>query len=96
MTGDGTGMLDWRPVSERYLMDLHRILQELRAERDRLTAAIEALEGKQTRPASASTTRRARIGRPRKHRLTAAGRRRLSEMMKRRWAERRKKASRAA
>ena len=72
-------------------MDIEHILQELRNERDRLTRAIEALEGSVT-PRVAGTAR----GKRRKGGLTPAGRRRLSEMMKKRWAARRKGAGRKA
>jgi hypothetical protein len=75
-------------------MNIKRILQELKSERDRLSTAIEALEGGHTGRAAAPTTRR--VAKRRKRRLTPEGRRRISEMMKKRWAERRKKASRAA
>jgi len=74
--------------------EAERILKELRSERDRLTTAIEALEGGHISRAAGPTTRR--VATRRKRRLTPEGRRRLSEMMKKRWAERRKKASRAA
>ena len=73
-------------------MDIHRIIAELKAERDRIDQAIAAI-GSISAP-------RARRGRPpgsttkrRKHRLSPEGRRRISEMMKKRWAERRKKAA---
>ena len=68
-------------------MDIHRILQQLRADRDRLTKALEALEGRVT-----GRTRRSGSAR-RQHHLAAAGRRKLSMMMKKRWAERRQKAA---
>jgi hypothetical protein len=72
-------------------MDRHSIIEYLRAERDILTGALEALEG-------AFTTLR---GKPsgktrRQHRLTPEGRRRLSIMMKGRWAERRKRSTGSA
>ena len=73
-------------------MDIHRILSELKAERDRIHKAIAAIgnigapRARRGRPPGKSA------GRKRKHRLTPEGRRRLSEMMKKRWAERRKKA----
>ena len=77
-------------------MDRERILQELKAERDRLENAIQALET----AGSNSMGRTFRVGgsttRKRTHRLTAAGRKRLSDMMKKRWAERRQKMSKAA
>jgi len=75
-------------------MNIKRILQELKSERDRLTTAIDALEGGRVIRAVAPSTKR--VGRRRKRKLTPEGRRRLSEMMKKRWAERRKKASKAA
>jgi len=80
---------------ETTTLDIHRILAELKAERDRIEHAIAAIGG--------FGSRRGRRGRPpgrpaggkrRKHRLTPEGRKRLSEMMKKRWAERRKKAKR--
>ncbi len=70
-------------------MDIERILNDLKRERDRLTRAIEALEGKN--PLRATGARGP--GKGRKRRLTPEGRKRLSEMMKRRWAERRKKTA---
>ena len=74
-------------------MDLERIVNELKKERDRLTNAIEALLGtQQGRTGSGSRAARG-PGRRRKHRLTPAGRKRLSEMMKKRWAERRRKTA---
>ena len=78
---------------ETTTLDIHRILAELKAERDRIEQAIAAI--------GSIGSRRARRGRPpgrpaggrkRKRRLTPEGRKRLSEMMKKRWAERRKKA----
>jgi len=69
-------------------MNLDAIVQALRNERDRLTQAIEALEGARSRrgrPAGAKGKR--------KHHLTPEGRRRLSEAMRKRWAERRRRAA---
>jgi Spy/CpxP family protein refolding chaperone len=74
-------------------LDIHRILAELKAERDRIDQAIAAVGNissarpRRGRPPGKST------GRRRKHRLTPEGRKRLSEMMKKRWAERRRKAA---
>ena len=64
-------------------MDINRILADLKAQREQLDRAIEALQ---------ASGRDGRVGerRRRKHNISAAGRRRLSLMMKRRWAERRK------
>ena len=63
-------------------MDIDRILEELKAERDRVSRAIEAL--------GASSTAPRRGGRRGKRRLSAEGRRRISEAAKRRWAMARK------
>lgn len=72
-------------------MDIERILSDLKKERDRLTRAIEALEG--NRPSRAvRTSRKGQVSR-RKRKLTPEGRKRLSDMMKKRWAERRRKAA---
>jgi hypothetical protein len=69
-------------------MNLDAVLEALRNERDRLSRAIEALEGvgkRRGRPAGAKGKR--------KHHLTPEGRRRLSEAMRKRWAERRRRAA---
>ena len=58
------------------------ILQALRSERDRLTAAIEALEGnRRGRPTATSVG-----GRRRRRTLSATAKRRISEAAKKRWA----------
>jgi hypothetical protein len=75
-------------------LDLQNILSELKAERDRIVRAIEALGG--IASSSAVTKKRAGgargLGR-RRGGITPEGRKRLSEAMKKRWAERRKKSS---
>lgn len=68
-------------------MNTEQILEQLRDERDRLTRAIEALEGGVSRGRGPAKKHAAGGGG-----ITAAGRRRLSELMKKRWAERRKAA----
>jgi hypothetical protein len=78
-------------------LDIQAIVKELKRERDRLNAAIVALEGTDlpTTPRKASPV--ADVPAPpakKRRRLTAAGRKRLSDMMKKRWADRRKKTSR--
>jgi hypothetical protein len=83
-----------RPVKRKErTLDLQKIVSELRAERDRINQAIEALDGK----ASPATTKRGAGAAPapgrRRGGITPEGRRRLSEAMKKRWAERRKKRS---
>ncbi len=60
-------------------MDTESIIADLEQERDRLTAAIQAL--------SESGTRRSR----RRRRLSAAAKRRISDAMRKRWAARKKK-----
>lgn len=67
-------------------MDIQQILADLRTERERIDAAIRALEGGGRGP-----------GRPpgsgRKRRtMSPAARKKISEMMKLRWAERKKKS----
>jgi hypothetical protein len=69
---------------------LDKILTELKAERDRLTRAIAALEG-------ATATRRRRTNgqttwKRSGRRMSAATRKRLSEAKRKWWAERKKKA----
>ena len=60
-------------------MDTESIIADLEQERDRLTAAIQALSGSGTR----------RSGRPRH--LSAAARKRISDGMRRTWAARKKR-----
>jgi hypothetical protein len=65
------------------------ILQELKDERDRLTQAINALEGTEIR----RRRRAARTGNGRrrpKRRLSAAAKRRISQAAKARWAKAKK------
>ena len=72
-------------------MDISRIVDELKRERERLDAAIAALDGVQPgrrgRPPG-----RVGNGRRRRH-MSAAARRRISLAMKQRWAERKKKSA---
>jgi len=74
-------------------VDLNKIVNELKSERDRLGRAVAALlnEARGAVGARIATA----PGRRRKG-ITAAGRRRLSLAMKRRWAERRGKGATAA
>lgn len=66
-------------------MDIQQILSDLRRERDRIDAAIRALEGGGRGPGRP-------VGSGRKRRtMSPAARKRISEMMKIRWAERKKK-----
>jgi hypothetical protein len=72
-------------------MDTQSILNELRAERDRLNTAIAALEGstrkRGRRPSNSFPTRRRR-------RMSAAARARISKAMKARWASGKMKGNR--
>jgi len=74
-------------------VDLNKIVNELKSERDRLGRAIAALLDEAR--VAVGAVKASGPGRPRKG-LTAAGRRRLSLAMKRRWAERRGKTTTAA
>jgi len=79
------------------IVDLRRVVSELKQERDRLNRAIAALEGIEV--AAAVTTKassKPASKKAKKHNLTAEGRKRLSEMMKKRWAERKRKLKLAA
>jgi hypothetical protein len=76
------------------ILDLTKIITELKTERDRIGRAISALLD-DAKAAVSGTTRKAASapkGTRRGKGLTAAGRKRLSEAMKRRWAERRGKS----
>lgn len=68
----------------RGLMDTANIIGELEAERDRLSAAIQALGGK-------------RRGRPpgRRRSMSAAARAKIGAAMKKRWAARKKSSGEA-
>jgi hypothetical protein len=73
-------------------MDIQQILADLRNERDRIDAAIRALEGGKAgrgpgRPAGSTN-----YGVKKRRTMSPAARKRISEMMKLRWAERKKKA----
>jgi len=76
-------------------MDTQSILAQLKSERERLDAAIAALEGsgprRRGRPAGSGKKTASKTNRPRRH-MSAAARKRISEMMKQRWAERKRKA----
>lgn len=77
-------------------MDIQSILAQLKSERERLDAAITALEGsaprRRGRPAgSGRSSTASKTSRPRRH-MSPAARKRISEMMKQRWAERKRKA----
>ena len=73
-------------------MNLQEVVDQLRAERNRLDQAISALEGpsapRRGRPPKSSTT----TGSGRRV-MTAAARKRISEAMKARWAKRKGKSA---
>ena len=72
----------------RNLVDIARIVAELKEQRERLSRAILALESGESSGAPRSLPTR---NNRRARRLTAAGRARLSEMLKKRWAEAKRK-----
>ena len=74
-------------------MQTEQIIALLIAERDRLSRAIEALQGPArrrgrppARPTNASPAATAVKAAPKKRRISAAGRRAIAEAAKRRWA----------
>ena len=76
-------------------MDIHRIVTELRDERQRLETAIKAIEGIGGHGGGRSEERKTgkvlSMQRGGRH-LSAEARRRISEAQKRRWARRKKAA----
>ena len=80
-------------------MDTKNILSQLRAERDRISQAIAALEtlngmgGRFRRGRGSAGPAAAKVPARRRRRMSAATRKRLSEMMKKRWAARKKAKS---
>jgi hypothetical protein len=76
-------------------MDFQSILEDLKRERARLDAAIEALQGlgsgKKRGPGRPAGSGKKKSARGRRH-MSPAARKRISEMMKKRWAERKKSA----
>lgn len=80
-------------------MNTSQLIAQLRQERDKLDAAISALEGldgtparKPTGKAGAGTKGQAK---PAKRKISAAARRKMSEAAKLRWAARKKSADKA-
>jgi hypothetical protein len=73
-------------------LDLQKIVSELKAERDRIDRAINALDGRASSSAATKTRAvSAPASGPRRGGITPEGRSRLSLAMKKRWAERAKK-----
>ena len=84
-------------LGERRHMDINPILTDLKAELNRVTQAIAALEilgGAAT--ATATPTAKTAPKQAKKRHLTPAGQRRLPAMMKARWAARRKQSAKPA
>ena len=77
-------------------MDIKPILTDLKAELNRITQAIAALESLDGTATAATPAAKAAPVQAKRRGLTPAGRRRLSEKMKARWAARRKSAVRPA
>ena len=77
------------------ILDLQRIVADLKNERDPLIRAIAALVGSASqrgaKKAPARAPQRAGVKRKKRGGITPEGRRRLSLAMKKRWAGRRKK-----
>ena len=67
-------------------MNISEVVQQLREQRNKIDAAIQALEG--------IGRKGKRLGRPpgsKRRTMSAAARKRISQAMKARWAERKKK-----
>lgn len=79
-------------------MNIQEVLEDLKRERERLDAAIEALQGlgsgRKRGPGRPAGSGAAKSRGGRRH-MSAAARKRISEMMKKRWAERKKAAKSA-
>jgi hypothetical protein len=77
------------------ILDLQRIVADLKKERDRLIGAIAALVGsvsqRTPKKRGAGAPPRAGVKRKKRGGITPEGRKRLSLAMKKRWAGRRKK-----
>jgi hypothetical protein len=77
-------------------MNVTTMLSQLRAERDRLDAAIQALEGLHSKPARGrkpGPRPKSNAPKARRRRMSAAARKRISAAMKARWAERKRKSA---
>jgi hypothetical protein len=72
-------------------MDIQQILADLKSERERIDAAIRALEGGKTGRGPGRPAGSGNYGGRKRRIMSAAARKRISEMMKLRWAERKKK-----
>jgi hypothetical protein len=83
-------------VMER-IVDLARIIEDLKQERERIGRAIAALEGSASKLGEKKLSGAAQgapaSGGKQRPGITPGGRRRLSLALKKRWAERRKKGA---
>lgn len=68
-------------------MDIKKIIAELRAERDKIAAAISALEAVNSAPSGQADRPPRATARSRRGRMSAAARRKLSRLLKQRWAQ---------
>jgi hypothetical protein len=75
-------------LSPRRSMDTATIIEALEAERDRLSAAIRALQGRKRGPGRPPTVLKSGV----KRHLSPAARKRISDAMKKRWAARKRAA----
>ena len=72
-------------------MNINEIVQQLREERGRLDAAIQALEGvggakRRGRPAGSTNKSTPAASAPKRRVMSAAARKRIAEAMRKRWA----------
>jgi hypothetical protein len=74
-------------------LDTQTIIAELEAERDRLDAAISALQGNQRVQRGPGRPTSKPDGRKGKRHMSAAAKRKISERMKAAWAKRKKAAA---
>jgi hypothetical protein len=68
-------------------VDTQSIIAALEAERERLTQAINALQGNPRGPGRPRTTSTAPNGRSGRRRMSAAARKRIAESARKRWAK---------
>jgi hypothetical protein len=73
-------------------LDTTRIIDDLKAQRERLDRAIAALQGGSTRRRGRPRSSPAKVFQP-KRRMSAAAKKKISEANKKRWAAWRKKNS---
>ena len=67
-------------------MNVDQVVQQLKEQRDRLDAAIQALQGARGRGRPPGSTNKS----GKRRSLSPAARKRISQAMKKRWAERKK------